>query len=146
MRSPILLPIRMKAAETSASSAIALCTVLTSVWRSCTTALIDTFMIDVSTTSTNMAMQRSRARRGLPSTVVVSSAIGPSVPRRLEREHDGELDDSGDRGGGGRGGEGRAGHAGRGAVRHDPRLVGDERVDRDGRQGRRYHGRGNPDR
>src|SRR3954454_17969994 len=126
MRSPTLLPMRMNAAETSASSAIALCTLLTSVWRSCTTALIDTFMIDVSTTSTNIAMQRRRARRGLPSAVVVSSAIGPSVPRRGSGEHDGELDDSRTRGACGRGVEGRAGHAGRGAVRHDPRLVGDE--------------------
>src|SRR6478735_4037563 len=82
MRSPTLLPMRMKAADTSASSAIALCTLLTSVWRSWTTALIDTFMIDVSTTSTNIAMLSSSARRGLPSEVVAASSIGPSVPPR----------------------------------------------------------------
>src|SRR4029079_19172402 len=75
MRSPTLLPMRMNAAGTSASSAIALCTLLTVVSRSWTTALIDTFMIDVSTTSTNIAMQRSRARRGFPSGVVVLSLI-----------------------------------------------------------------------
>ena len=56
IRSPTLLPIRMKAAETSASSAIADCTPLTVVSRSRTTALIDTFISDVSTTSTNMAI------------------------------------------------------------------------------------------
>ena len=46
----------MKAAETSASSAIADWTPLTVVSRSRTTAEIDTFMIDVSTTSTNIAI------------------------------------------------------------------------------------------
>jgi hypothetical protein len=55
-RSPILLPIRMKAAETSASNAIADCTPLAVVSRSCTTAEIDTFISDVSTTSTNIAI------------------------------------------------------------------------------------------
>src|SRR4051794_366241 len=57
-RSPILLPIRMKAAETSASSAIADCTPLAVVSRSWTTAEIDTFISDVSTTSTNIAIAR----------------------------------------------------------------------------------------
>src|SRR3954454_1157752 len=47
---------RMNAADTSASSAIADCTPLTVVSRSRTTALIETFIKDVSTTSTNMAM------------------------------------------------------------------------------------------
>jgi hypothetical protein len=56
IRSATLLPIRMNAAETSASSAIADCTPLTVVSRSRTTAEMDTFMIDVSTTSTNIAM------------------------------------------------------------------------------------------
>ena len=59
-RSPILLPMRMKAAETSASSAIAAWMALTSVPRSVTTAEIDTFMIDVSTTSTNIAIANRR--------------------------------------------------------------------------------------
>ena len=45
MRSPTLLPIRMNAADTSASSAIADCTPLTVVPRSWTTAEIDTFMM-----------------------------------------------------------------------------------------------------
>ena len=35
---------------------------------------------------------------------------------------------------------------GGGPVRDDPRLVGDERVDRDGRQGRGHDGHGHPDR
>ena len=56
MRSPTLLPIRMKAAETSASSAIADWMLLTLVPRSATTAEIETFMIDVSTTRTNIAI------------------------------------------------------------------------------------------
>src|SRR4029079_11677995 len=51
----------MNAADTSASSAIADCTPLAVVCRSCTTAEIDTFMIDVSTTSTNIAIASSRA-------------------------------------------------------------------------------------
>ena len=55
MRSPTLLLIRMNAAETSASSAIADWTPLTVVSRSSTTAEIDTFISDVSTTSTNIA-------------------------------------------------------------------------------------------
>src|SRR5436190_10761527 len=64
MRSPILLLIRMNAAETSASSAIADWTPLTVVPRSLTTAEIETFISDVSTTRTNIASARSRARRG----------------------------------------------------------------------------------
>ena len=66
MRSPTLLLIRMNAAETSASSAIADCTPLTVVSRSCTTAEIETFISDVSTTSTNIAIASSNARRELP--------------------------------------------------------------------------------
>jgi hypothetical protein len=66
MRSPTLLPIRMNAADTSASSAMALCTPLTVVPRSSTTLAIDTFISDVSTTSTNMAIASSTARLRLP--------------------------------------------------------------------------------
>src|SRR6476659_8231961 len=66
MRSRILLPIRMNAAETSASSAIADCTPLAVVSRSCTTAEIDTFISDVSTTSTNIAIARRTASRWSP--------------------------------------------------------------------------------
>ena len=44
----------------------------------------------------------------------------------------------------------RSGHrppdAGVGSVPHDARQLGDERVDRDGRQGRRHHGHRHPDR
>ena len=46
----------MNAADTSASSAIADCTPLTVVSRSSTTDEIDTFISDVSTTSTNIAI------------------------------------------------------------------------------------------
>jgi hypothetical protein len=74
MRSPTLLAIRMKAAETSASIAIADWTPLTVVSRSCTTAEIETFISEVSTTSTNIAIARSSASRGLP----VSSAGVPA--------------------------------------------------------------------
>ena len=82
MRSPILLPIRMNAADTSASSAIADCTPLTVVSRSCTTAEIETFISDVSTTSTNIAIASRIASRVSPDDssarggVVASSAIG----------------------------------------------------------------------
>ena len=60
----------MNAAETSASSAIADWTPLTVVSRSRTTAEIDTFISDVSTTSTNIAIASRIARRGV---AVVSS-------------------------------------------------------------------------
>ena len=66
MRSPTLLLIRMNAAETSASSAIAVWTPLTVVSRSLTTAEIDTFISDVSTTSTNIAAASRSANRGFP--------------------------------------------------------------------------------
>ena len=51
----------MNAAETSASSAIADCTPLAVVWRSLTTAEIETFINDVSKTRTNIAIARSTA-------------------------------------------------------------------------------------
>src|SRR6478672_10573503 len=56
IRAPTLLPIRMNAAETNASSAMADCTPLTVVSRSRTTAAMDTFINEVSTTRTNIAM------------------------------------------------------------------------------------------
>src|SRR5690349_16819818 len=89
MRSPILLPMRMKAAETSASRAIADWTPLTVVWRSLTTAEMDTFISDVSTTSTNIAMANRMATRlsgcssvGVPRLPWVS-AICATVPAGL---------------------------------------------------------------
>ena len=63
IRSPTLLPMRMNAAETRASSAIAVWTLLTVVPRSWTTAAIETFINDVSTTSTNIAIASSNASR-----------------------------------------------------------------------------------
>src|SRR4029450_11536517 len=74
MRSPTLLPIRMNAADTSASSAIADWTRLTGVRGPWSPAEIDTFISDVSTTSTNIAIASRMARRGLPD--VVSGAAG----------------------------------------------------------------------
>ncbi len=80
IRSPTLLPIRMNAADTSASSAIAPCTPLTVVSRSSTTFAIDTFISDVSTTSTNIAIASSTAsRRPPPPTPVSSALITPSL-------------------------------------------------------------------
>ena len=72
MRSPTLLPMRMNEADTSASSAIAPWTPLTVVSRSSTTAAIDTFINDVSTTSTNIAIASRTARRLLPEAGSVS--------------------------------------------------------------------------
>ncbi len=63
IRSPTLLLIRINAAETRASSAIALWTELTVVWRSRTTAEIDTFINDVSTTRTNIAAASTNDKR-----------------------------------------------------------------------------------
>src|SRR5215204_4656705 len=62
-RSPILLPIRMNAADTSASIATAACTPLTVVSRSRTTAEIETFISEVSMTNTNIAIASRMARR-----------------------------------------------------------------------------------
>ncbi len=56
----------MNAAETRASSAIADWTPLTVVSRSPTTAEIETFINEVSTTSTNIAIARMKANRVLP--------------------------------------------------------------------------------
>jgi hypothetical protein len=60
----------MNAAETSASSAMADCTPLAVVPKSCTTDEIETFMIDVSTTSTNIAIASRIASRRLAASVV----------------------------------------------------------------------------
>ena len=79
MKSPTRLPIRMKAAETSASSAIADWTPLTVVSRSLTTAEIDTFINDVSTTRTNIAIaNRMPRRRSLGPNSAEASPAGPS--------------------------------------------------------------------
>src|SRR6478609_7842810 len=67
----------MKAAETSASSAIADCTPLTVVSRSRTTAAIDTFISEVSTTSTNIAIASSSPRRRSPDGPADSAGFGP---------------------------------------------------------------------
>ena len=107
-RSPILLLIRMNAAETSASSAIALWTALTVVSRSLTTAEIDTFISDVSTTSTNIAAASRNGSRGFAAcssgtaagTSSVTASLGRGVP--IERPvlpslHDAELRGPGER-------------------------------------------------
>src|SRR4051794_25667087 len=81
IRSAILLPMRMNAADTSASSAIAPCTSLTVVSRSSTTLEIDTFISDVSTTSTNMAIASRTARRLLPEAAAGSGMAGLAATR-----------------------------------------------------------------
>jgi len=89
MRSPTFPPIRMNAADTSASRAIADWTPLVVVSRSRTTAAIDTFISDVSTTSTNIAIAR-----GSPA---AASASASARPGRMtsSREDEGALLDDG---------------------------------------------------
>src|SRR4051794_36369677 len=65
----------MNAAETRASSAIALCTELTVVSRSRTTAEIDTFISDVSTTSTNIAAASTSDKRVFPAIRSLSAVM-----------------------------------------------------------------------
>jgi len=65
----------MNAAETSASSAIADWTPLTVVSRSRTTAEIETFISDVSTTSTNIAIASRIASRWLPDDAVPAGSV-----------------------------------------------------------------------
>ena len=69
----------MNAAETSASSAMADWTPLTVVSRSSTTAEIDTFISDVSTTKTNIAMASRYASRGRCSASCASGLLVASV-------------------------------------------------------------------
>src|SRR5689334_14550586 len=82
---------RMNAAETSASSAIAPCTPLTVVSRSSTTAEIDTFISDVSTTSTNMAMASSTDSRLFPAGRAGSDMLR-LAPARDQLPHLGHRD------------------------------------------------------
>ena len=72
----------MNAAETSASSAIALWTELTVVSRSSTTAAIDTFISDVSTTSTNIAAASTIDSRVLPAAGGAAAIDAASVTKR----------------------------------------------------------------
>src|SRR6478609_4133210 len=72
----------MKAAETRASSAIADWTPLTVVSRSLTTAEIDTFISEVSTTSTNIAAASNSPRRELrPGSADVGALASPVMLR-----------------------------------------------------------------
>ena len=80
-RSPSLLLIRMNAAETRASSAIALWTALTVVSRSLTTAEIDTFISDVSTTSTNIAAASRTDSRVFPASSGRTPVLAAPVTR-----------------------------------------------------------------
>ena len=79
-----MLPIRMNAADTNASSAMAPWTPLTVVSRSSTTLAIDTFISDVSTTSTNIAIASNTARRRLPAAPTADSpGLIPSASVRI---------------------------------------------------------------
>ena len=82
----------MNAADTRASSAIAAWMALTFVPRSRTTAEIDTFMIDVSTTSTNIAMASRRESRWLPDPVVSVAVSGHGLTAFVgAKELDGSI-------------------------------------------------------
>jgi hypothetical protein len=71
----------MNAAETSASSAIADWTPLTVVSRSRTTAEIETFISDVSTTRTNIAIASRIASRGLYGAAPAAGSVIRARPR-----------------------------------------------------------------
>ncbi len=83
----------MNAAETRASSAIADCTPLAVVSRSVTTAEIDTFIKDVSTTSTNMAAANSSISRRLPDadSLLACGPVVMSASRRIMLSPTGNL-------------------------------------------------------
>ncbi len=85
IRSPTLLLIKMNAAETSASRAMADWTPLAVVSRSVMTAEIDTFIRDVSTTRTNIAAASSSISRRLPepSGSMLSSGLLLMSPSRF---------------------------------------------------------------
>src|SRR5688572_1097560 len=90
-RSATLLPIKMNAADTNASRAIAPCTPLTVVSRSSTTEEIDTFIKAVSTTRTNMAIANRMARpmlsfpaSGAAVLIHTSWGVDPPKARRME--------------------------------------------------------------
>ena len=71
----------MNAAETSASSAMADWTLLTDVSRSPATAVIDTFMIEVSTTRTNIAIASRSGSRLLAAPFSSPLELAPSLIR-----------------------------------------------------------------
>ena len=84
----------MNAAETSASSAIADWTPLAVVWRSLTTAEIETFISDVSTTSTNIAIESRIASRLVLRTLrglADVAGAGDLDPRRERTGHVGGV-------------------------------------------------------
>ena len=91
IKSPSLLLIKMNAAETNASRAIADWMSLTLVSRSLATAVIDTFMIDVSTTRTNIAIPNNTDNRRLffaaPAPAVIGSVV--TISERSPGQGDG---------------------------------------------------------
>jgi hypothetical protein len=75
----------MKAADTSASTAMADWTPLTVVSRSRTTDAIETFISDVSTTSTNIAIARRSASRWLRAPSTGTPAVVSPLTRARSR-------------------------------------------------------------
>ena len=76
----------MNAAETSASRAIADWTPLTVVSRSWTTEAIDTFMSEVSTTRTNIAIASRIAKRRSPPAAPAPPLVVASVIAQPTRQ------------------------------------------------------------
>src|SRR6188768_3019313 len=81
----------MNAADTNASSAIADWTELTVVSRSSTTDEIETFISDVSTTSTNIAIASRIASRELRAPPLAPGASGLSGIATYEVDHGDRL-------------------------------------------------------
>src|SRR6476646_407443 len=94
IRSAILLPIRMNAAETRASRAIADWTPLAVVSRSLTTAEIETFISEVSTTRTNIAIARRIARRSSPWDSAEGTGTAGALTGRVSRPQRGRASPS----------------------------------------------------
>ena len=63
VRSPILPPVSMKAAITRVYRVIAPWIAVTSVWKSCTSWLMDTFITEVSSTMRNWVAPRTMSAR-----------------------------------------------------------------------------------
>src|SRR5688572_7376787 len=76
---------RMNAADTRASSAIADWTELTVVSRSWTTAEMDTFINEVSTTRTNIAIDSRMASRMFNGALVAGDAASSVIPATFGR-------------------------------------------------------------
>jgi hypothetical protein len=86
----------MNAAETSASRAIADCTPLAVVSRSLTTDEMETFISDVSTTSTNIAIASRTASLELPDAGASAAAAVDVTAEGSQRRTTSSSAESGD--------------------------------------------------